>query len=142
MSPFSAPLDKLHVVNVGENRDSSRCHLDAVNGNLVYLCKVAAGDVAEQAPLQFFGLGLVRAVDEHTGQIYLVTGMQKSSLKEVNCLALTHIPVPMPLLLAQSVSVAGAGASSVPYVCQAGAQSVLFRNVIDRPFRTEGAARR
>lgn len=135
----SAPLNKLEVVNVnGEGGGSARCSLDAINGNIVYLCRKEADDT-KNTRLEYFGIGLVRAVDENTGKLYLVSGMNRNFLKKINCVALTSIPLVVPVLTSQSIVSANA---SVSYITQASSQSVLFRNVIDRPYRTEAASKR
>lgn len=138
----SAPLDKLRIVYVGEDQGFAGCPLNAINGNMVYLCHQREDNASPDSFLQYLGLGLVRAVDEHVNKIYLVTGMNRKHLKRVNCVALTSMPLPLPVLTSQSTT-SVTDASVVGYISQtAGAQSVLFRNVIDRPFRTEAASKR
>lgn len=138
MFNFSAPLDKLRIVNVGESRGPGGCLLEAINGNMVYLCYHDPEDVAEER-LEYLGLGLVRALDEQ--KVYLVSGINRKHLGRVNCLALTSIPLPMQVLMSQNTA-ALKGSSTVPYICQADSQSIVFRNIIDRPFRTEAASKR
>lgn len=134
----SAPLDKLKIIYVGEDRAFNGCPLDAINGNMVYVCHLK--EEADSFP-EYLGLGLVRAVDEHVNRVYLVTGMKKNNLQRANCLALTSMPLPVQVLTSQS-TVSDTDSSVVGYISQAGGQSVLFRNVIDRPFRTEAASKR
>lgn len=106
----------------------------------MYLCHQQEDNT--DAFLEYLGLGLVRAVDEHVNKVYLVTGMNRKKLKKVNCLALTSIPLPLPVLTSQFTTSA-TDTSVVGYISHtASAQSVLFRNVIDRPFRTEAASKR
>lgn len=135
--PFSAPLDKLTVINVGESASSQKgCLLDAINGNMVYLCRLLDADCTIP---EFQGVALVRSVDKEAQKVYLVTGMPTRNLKNVNCLALTSIPLPFSLLTTQHAAVTGT--ATVPYICQAGSKSILFRNIIDRPFRTDSASK-
>lgn len=104
---------------------------------MVYLCSQKEGDTFPEC----LGVGLVRAVDEHVNKLYLVTGISRKRLKRVNCLALTSMPIPLQVITSQS-TITNTDTSVVGYISQAGAQSVLFRNVIDRPFRTEAASKR
>lgn len=117
----------------------TECPVEAINGNMVYLCHASDDDTAF---LQYLGMGLVRAVDEHDKKVYLVTGLDRRHLKNVNCLALTSIPLPLQVLTSQTTTSVSSDRPVVGYICQAGPQSVLFRNVIDRPFRTDTASKR
>lgn len=104
-----------------------------INGNMVYLCDVREDDGHPVC----HGLGVVRGIDTVTNQLYLITGMDRSCLKNVNGLVLCSIPVPSQVILHPGSDTKG----EVPYVCQTGSNSILFRNVIDRPFRNERAMR-
>lgn len=127
---------------MGEDQAVPDCPINAINGNMVYLCHQQQEPSVDGIEFpEYLGVGLVRAVDEHDNKLYLVTGAKRESLKRVNCLALTSIPLPLQVLTSQSTT-GDADASVVGYISQAGAQSVLFRNVIDRPFRSETASKR
>lgn len=113
--------------------------INAINGNMVYLCNKPDNPPFEDY-LEYLGVGIVRAVDEEANQVNIVSGIRWKNLMRVNCLALTSIPLPIPVITSQS-TVTDSSSAVVGYLCQAGSQTALFRNIIDRPFRTEAASK-
>ncbi|XP_075166216.1 uncharacterized protein LOC142238452 [Haematobia irritans] len=90
--PISCPLDHLKLINLMDNIPP--CSRDevakAMEANIVYLCHF---DDSQNA-IECLGIGVVRAIDYHVRQVYLVPAMHKSLLKQVNCLALGDMPLP------------------------------------------------
>ncbi|XP_013107978.2 polynucleotide 5'-hydroxyl-kinase NOL9 [Stomoxys calcitrans] len=97
--PLSAPLDQLKLVNLMDNiPPSSKDELaKSMEANVVFLCHI--GD--DPDALECLGIGVVRAIDYHVRQVYLVPAMHISLLKHVNCLALGDMPLPNAMLTNQ-----------------------------------------
>ncbi|XP_073845740.1 uncharacterized protein [Musca autumnalis] len=97
--PLSAPLDQLKLLNLMDNKPpSSQDELaKAMEANLVYLCHVED----DNETVECLGIGVVRAIDFHVRQVYLVPAFSTPLLKHVNCLALGDMPLPSSILTNQ-----------------------------------------
>ncbi|XP_058981795.1 FK506-binding protein 5 [Musca domestica] len=97
--PLSAPLDQLKLINLMDNKPP--CSQDelakAMEANLVYLCHAEN----ERSAVECLGIGVVRAIDYHVRQVYLIPAISTPLLKHVNCLALGDMPLPSSMLTNQ-----------------------------------------
>ncbi|XP_058975911.1 polynucleotide 5'-hydroxyl-kinase NOL9-like isoform X2 [Musca domestica] len=97
--PLSAPLDQLKLINLMDNKPP--CSQDelakAMEANLVYLCHAEN----ERSAVECLGIGVVRAIDYHVRQVYLIPAIFTPLLKHVNCLALGDMPLPSSMLTNQ-----------------------------------------
>ncbi|XP_037820767.1 polynucleotide 5'-hydroxyl-kinase NOL9 [Lucilia sericata] len=103
IKPLSASLNDLKIVTLLENTGSiSKEELaKSVEANLVYLCHHQDDD----KPLKCLGIGVVRAIDFHVQQLYLIPAVPYNQLKQVNCVALGEMPLPTSLFTNQGCRV-------------------------------------
>ncbi|XP_023299363.2 MATH and LRR domain-containing protein PFE0570w [Lucilia cuprina] len=99
IKPLSASLNELKIVNLMENNGfvSKEELAKSAEANLVYLCHHQDDD----KPLKCLGIGVVRAIDFHVQQVYLIPALPYNQLKEVNCLALGEMPLPTSIFTNQ-----------------------------------------
>ncbi|KAM7342021.1 uncharacterized protein ACRADG_009585 [Cochliomyia hominivorax] len=103
IKPLSASLNELKIVNLLDDTCGNTAEelSKSVEANLVYLCHYEK----DFEPLKCFGIGVVRAVDLHIQQLYLIPAVAHSQLKEVNCVALGEMPLPTSLFTNQGSKV-------------------------------------
>ncbi|XP_065369461.1 polynucleotide 5'-hydroxyl-kinase NOL9 [Calliphora vicina] len=103
IKPLSASLNNLKIVNLMVNaaEASTEQLAKSVEANLVYLCH----HQEDNNPLKCLGIGVVRAVDLHVQQLYLIPAIPYTQLKEINCVAIGEMPLPSSLFTNQGSTV-------------------------------------
>ncbi|XP_037946012.1 polynucleotide 5'-hydroxyl-kinase NOL9-like [Teleopsis dalmanni] len=95
--PLKAKLADVKILKPFVNGVDPQTLLKSIDTNLVYLCR--AEDVL---PPECYGIGIVTGVDYTLNLIYLLPALPYENMENVNCMALSDVPIPTALLKQQS----------------------------------------
>ena len=110
IKPYTLKLADIDVLITKEDdKPPKEMYADVLNANLVYLCRKGVNNLE----IEFYALGIVRAVDRGGNVVALITPLSSSEMKNVNCLAVCSSTLPKSILYGQNPNIL----ENVSYLC-------------------------